>query len=254
MKVICDTNIWYRLGDGRLSPELIGKNELVVTGINLEELCSSDIIYSDPTLFKGALKAIDEYATHWLLEDPIDNILTLINSEHKPVTTKYKTMQEAVQLGLNTDLVKMIEDKAEVEKLKKSIIEFNKPKQLFIAELNSVLPKLRSEIRDKYNKRDFRKKDHIPEILLMFKDILEERNSNKELKGINWEIFEFMIFGWEVYFKEKSLDQSKCKPNDYEDLTNMGYVRPGMKYWTKDDKEPYRSLRKNPFAKNYFYE
>lgn len=250
--IICDTNIWYRLGDGRISPEAIGDNEFAVTGINLEELCSSEVIYSDPNLFKGALKAIDKYAKHWILEDPIDNILKRIDSTHKPITTKFDNMKKTVELGLQTDLEELTKDVNKVEGLKKAIAEYNEPKELFIAELNSALPKLRREIKGKYNKKQFRKKDHIPEVLLMFKGILEDR-AKRKLSNIDWESLEFILFAWDVYFKEKSLDQSKCKPNDYEDLTNTGYVKPDMLYWTKDDKEPYRSLRKNKYAKKYFY-
>lgn len=251
--IICDTNIWYRLGDGRIDPESVLEHELAVTGVNLEELCSSDVIYSNPIAFKRTCQAINKYAKHWLLENPLDSILIELVPYYSPSRHQYVQMQETLDLVLKTDLEVLVKDRAKVCRLKENITEYNKTKNRFITRMNLILPEIRRKVKENYGKRTFRKKDHNIEIFNMLKDILENRTGRKIMSIISWDLFELLVYGWAVYFKEKSLDQSKFKPNDYEDLMNLGYVRPGMKYWTKDEKEPYRTLKKNENAKDYFF-
>ncbi|HMS66893.1 MAG TPA: hypothetical protein PKD18_02095 [Saprospiraceae bacterium] len=255
--IICDTNIWYRLGDGRLSESDFGGDELVVTGVNVEELCTTETMLTDPTSFKNAIKAINKYATQYIDYDPIEFILIQISDIFIPHRKAYKDMMDSLQIYLSIDLEELMKDEVKIEKLKNDIVNWNEPSKKLVNQLNSKIQNISEGVKEKYHKKQFRKKNNVPEITEMFLDIFQTRLNKDEVidpKSIDWENFKLLILGWDTYFKEKSLyPNNKFKINDLYDLMNLSFVQKHDKYWTVDQKEPYTSLKNNIYAKSYFY-
>jgi hypothetical protein len=69
VKVICDTNIWYYLGNGTLDPNLFTGYSLVATFYNFEELITSGNLLTDfPSVMKAS-RAIVKYSDEQILEN-----------------------------------------------------------------------------------------------------------------------------------------------------------------------------------------
>ena len=129
--------------------------------------------------------------------------------------------------------------------------------QDLVDQFNTKIAGINKAVLSRYNKKQFRKMDKVPEIVEMFWDIIQIRLDHEDdldPDKVDWENFELLIFAWDVYFKEKTMQpNSKFKINDRYDLMNMAYVQKDDLYWTKDEREPYRSLKGNDWAKEYFF-
>jgi hypothetical protein len=257
MGIICDTNIWYRLGDGRLTEKDFKGHELYATAMNIEEMYTSAIVFEEPETFIGGVKAIEKYASKYIEYEPIEFILATSTKGFVP-TSKEENLElfRRTKIMANGDLVALSKDKNLVEKQTKFIQKYEGPKQKIIDDLNSIIHPHNKDIRAKYQKKQFRKKRTVPEILKMTVDIFSQRIGVDEIDylSIDWENFTMFLYGWDLYFKEKSLDpNNKFEINDFYDLSNTAYVQRGDLYWTKDDTEPYRSMKKNETISNLFY-
>lgn len=200
--VICDTNIWYRLGDGRIKPSEFGENQLVVTGVTVEELCTSEMIFSDSESFKSAIRAINKYATQFIEYDPIEYILSQISSDFKPNRLPYIEMMASLQSYLKTE---PDNNEKKNDELKKSIIKWNTPHLNLVNILNKNLVKVRGHTKQFFTKKEFRQLDTVPEIVSMFNEIFKSRTKNSggtiKFKDIDWENFELLLFIWDDYFE-----------------------------------------------------
>ncbi|MBK8635273.1 MAG: hypothetical protein IPN72_17595 [Saprospiraceae bacterium] len=156
--IICDTNIWYRLGDGQLSESDFGGDELVVTGVNVEELCTTETMLTDPTSFKNAIKAINKYATQYIDYDPIEFVLMQISDTFIPNRKAYKDMMDSLQIYLSIDLEELMKDEVKIAKLKKDIVYWNEPSEKLVKQLNSKIHDISKGVKKKYHKKQFRKK------------------------------------------------------------------------------------------------
>lgn len=257
MALICDTNIWYRLGDGRLSESDFEGYDIVATGVNVVELYTSPMMLDDPESWQGAIKAITKYSSRYIEYDPIDFILSTSTSVHEP-----KSREEHIELGKRLQIMSKVDlksinnDMDLVNQQRDFIDNYDADKQKIIDDLNGIIHNQNKRIRQKYQKSEFRKKRTVPEILAMIIDVFSERHGFKieDQTQIDWNNFSMFIHGWDTYFKEKSLDpNNKFDPNDFYDLSNLAYVQKTDLYWTKDAKEPYASMKRNPATSDLFF-
>jgi hypothetical protein len=78
------------------------------------------------------------------------------------------------------------------------------------------------------------------------KEYMVDPNDNR------WDEFELFLLAWEIYHKELNLGSEKLKENDWIDLFNLVYVKPGFKYWT-EDKKWIRIFNLNDKLKKYIF-
>ena len=88
--VVCDTNIWYRIGSGEINPKEI-ESGTVATFNSIYELYHSENLYYDPIAVKNALKALKS-ADYIIFKNPFDHILLLDNPNYKPDETNGQFM------------------------------------------------------------------------------------------------------------------------------------------------------------------
>ena len=69
LRVVCDTNIWYYLGNGTLDPTKLKDYSLVATFYNFEELITSKNILTDFPSVMNAARAIVKYSSEQILEN-----------------------------------------------------------------------------------------------------------------------------------------------------------------------------------------
>jgi len=84
VKIVCDTNIWYGLGNGNIDTSIAKNHELIVTKLVLEEIATSENLISDILMVKRTFKAIEKFATGIIKENPFDYILESYSPTYAP--------------------------------------------------------------------------------------------------------------------------------------------------------------------------
>lgn len=68
-KVICDTNIWYNLGNDTIDPSSLKPHSLVATFYNFQELITTPNTLTNFQQVRRAAKAIVDYSSSQILEN-----------------------------------------------------------------------------------------------------------------------------------------------------------------------------------------
>ena len=68
-KIICDTNIWYNLGNGKLDRKIAEQNHLIATFYNFDELNTTYNILKDTDKVVKTCKAIVNFSHDQILEN-----------------------------------------------------------------------------------------------------------------------------------------------------------------------------------------
>ena len=71
-KIICDTNIWYKLGSGEFQKPDSSKYDLICTSVSVSEIVNSDNLLSKLGEVKDACEAIMKYANGYIFEGPLE--------------------------------------------------------------------------------------------------------------------------------------------------------------------------------------
>lgn len=265
MKVICDTMIWYGLANGTITIDKEKEIELIATGISIQELSTTENLYKNPNLIKGALKAMQKYHSVIIEYDPWDYILTfLVNTKYEPISREWHINNlNGFSTFMSGDLDELFKVEKEVNKLIKLIYEWNEPLIKFTDSMNLGLNSLRAKRSQKFktkkdNQVDLRDGQLKIEIMLMLFEIIASRLNLKveDLDNkIDFTNLELLIEMWEMYWIDKlNTKNSKFHLNDIFDLLNMAYVSSQDKYWTLEKNPWLRLLNSNCLTKKYIFE
>lgn len=114
------------------------------------------------------------------------------------------------------------------------INEYNKGFAEAAAFFNEEAKVIRQRIKDK---KGHRKKDSI-QITAGFINFCVDISTNKQcnIDGIDLKQIELLVLTLDAFFKTMELSEMNMKPNDWFDLAILGYVRPGDKFWTNDNR------------------
>lgn len=233
-KVICDTNIWYGLGNGTLQKP--GEVKLVATWNNIIEIgFSHKEIKSliDEESVKLAAKAIIDHADEIIFENPFQFVANkLIPDLQLKVTDPSHILHEIVKSGLA--------DQSTYLQHKPTYDNFIKIKNDFQTSINSNLKETKNSIK-KAKKVDLRNEfllgviHDIGSYLMLEhskKIVFEEDDLRKTLDQID-QLFQLItsvkIAFFELFASQKDM---KVQPNDYFDLLNLYYVTNDDLYWT----------------------
>jgi hypothetical protein len=252
-KIICDTNIWYKLGDGSIEkPKGV---KLVATWINIIEICFSHInikaSLNTNSVYKAA-KAIKEYSDHIIKED----FLMYSTNKLKPIDKKDTYPIEQI-LDSFIDNKSIIEDDNNYIENKSHYEYFMKYKDDFANNLNNQKKKLRKEIiGDNKSKSEFKKstdegiKKHAHYLITDIDNYIRENfdlktsfnraNKDKDYHDtikntIN--LFELYVTVKNEFIKKWLLQSNmKIESNDIFDLANLLYVNSNEYYWTLENR------------------
>ena len=91
MEIICDTNIWYKLGNNEISIQDFGDNDLIATRLSIDELGTSENLLDIENALKTkkASKAIFQYAKHIQTLGPLEFILHKSGNELRYINDEY---------------------------------------------------------------------------------------------------------------------------------------------------------------------
>lgn len=258
--------IWYEIGKGNIDITNLGDVELIATGINIQEISSTENLLSELDLVKSTLKGLENYHSQIIEYEPWDYLLTFhVDKEYEPVSRDtYLENLKAFELLIDGLVDGEFQDKNKLIELNDLIEAFNDPIRKLTASMNEGLIKVRAKGVEKYGSRkafvrhlQSNEKSFV-EIMDMFRDIFAARLGipKSELdNSIDWDNFELLFRTWDLYFKEKSImTNAKFYENDFFDLTNMAYVGQGDFYWTLEKNPWLRIMNENEVTKKYVFE
>ena len=263
-EIICDTNIWYGLGNQSiLKPQGF---KLIATWINIIE-----IGFSHPEIKArlvpdeciSASKAILDYAERLIIFDPFAYATNKIVPDFilHPIPLE-SILIDISQSGLPN--AKAYHDH------KACYDYFMTMKNHFAQAINSEKSKIRkSELQNNLSKEEFKNSDssqiveHSNGLLSDIKRYLKMEHNKQidfsKLKGINGtheyikEIFECYIITKQIFMKKFILDKCmKCQSNDFYDLLNLLYVDNDKLFWTKEAR--WKAAFKEAKMSKYLYE
>jgi len=234
--VICDTNIWYDLGENKINISQFEGYKLCATYVSLNELFFSPNLIDNPILVKMATQALLINATEIILHDPLSHIIQLNNKNYSPNLKYGNFILEKLK-----DFVKIsdldIQLKNEQNKLNLiAAIEENRDEIMTtVAYLNeNLLPIIRNNLELKNTPHNsVSHKQGIKDLLTtMLKMIPEKLPILSEYK---FEKVGLMIESWDLYFtKLERNGLKKLTYNDWFDLFNLCYVQEFDLYATRD--------------------
>jgi len=240
-KVICDTNIWYNLGNGSLKFENSDKYALCFTYLSLFELIHSANLKDDFKKVSKACKAVITYSSCFIIESPLNHLINLLHPlEFRKSNSNF--IEAITYLSSIDDL-----DKDILLELDKHLSSHNdKLDKYFVTYISEQMASFKNVIY-KDRTSTFKYKE-----LIKTRKMKEGKFENLkcqiiqeigDISGISksyfsekfWKQIEVFLKSWAVYTDKLKFDKTmNPKPNDAADLTNLVYVNEDNLYWTED--------------------
>ncbi len=240
--VICDANIWYNLANEKINPDKFKDDKLIGTSVNIIEISSSPNLISDLDLVIRTIKAFHRFNEFLIPHNPLEHLISLFYLDFIP---EFKVESHLLDhfgtlMNINTNEIPA----ENIEKGLKQIEKLEEENQKSIDSINERIALLRKNLKADKGLADFKKTSYINSWKLLFSDLVTEyslKYFDKEIKldpnSDSWNNLEFFLHTWEAYFKKNlPIGNWKFDKNDWEDLLNLVYVQPGIKYWTKEKK------------------
>lgn len=236
MKIFCDTNIWYGIGNGEINLEKDDLSILFATYINIDELAKTPNILKDLKSVRGAIRAAMKNAKYRTINyNPFVYMLKMENPNFNPELEHDKIILKITETLANDGYININFD----HRFKNELIE---PRQKQLQEMadsyNQLFDSMKAGIG--YRKKEFRKLDAIPFIKEFIKNQIgdwtkthlgEKLTLSDEFE---WKQVELYLHTWASLYVELSLSHMRFQANDVYDLSNLVYVGPEDKYWTKE--------------------
>lgn len=235
MKIFCDTNIWYGIGNGSINLNDYELPPLFATYVNIDELARTPNILCDLENVRNAIRAAMTNAKRRTINDnPYVYMLKMENPDFNPVL-----QHDDAILEITTTFAKGNSIKDEfIETFNEDWIE---PRQKELQEIADVYNQLFDNINTAIgaSKKEYRKLDAIPFIKDFIKDRIgdwtERLGERKTLSDeFDWKQVDLYLNIWASWYVELSVSQMRFQPNDAYDISNLVYVGPEDKYWTKE--------------------
>lgn len=256
--VICDTMIWYYLGNDLIQ---IPKNKanLIGTSVSIREFGTTPNLRAERiNLLQNAVRAFITYPQSLIKINPIEYLVKYFFSDFNVVDNVENKLIESFKLLVSTNLSEISDMTYEETKIQ--INKVRSQNQKNIEQINkNIIPKRIDYIKKNHIARDFRKADKTYYAKEYFCDLISNFTKNTfdneyriDPNDKRWEDFELFVLAWETFHKELDLGSEKLKENDWVDLFNLVYVKPRYKYWT-EDKKWIRVFNLNNKLKNYIF-
>lgn len=230
MEVICDTHIWYELGNTEKEIQ-IGENiKLVATFNSIDEFSRTENLLRDYEYTRKGIQAMFKYSrTHAIYEPPLIYLKKLANPEfHYDIQAQQASILKFtsnVAKGQNIDLERSAEYRAFCKERKSDLEVVSK---IFNDQSAEIKPKIK-------NLKIHREEDSIPINRHLISLFVEKFSKSSGLpETFNWGLIELFENVLKVYFNALETGEYKSDPNDWYDLFLLIYVQPGRKVWTKE--------------------
>lgn len=241
IKIICDTNIWYNLGDGRIDSKVAEENHLVATFYTFEELNTTYNILNDSDKVIKTSQAIIQYSKEQILENAI---LYLARTMDKFFVDERYTYN----LGMrNWNEVRLLARTPVGSKFPQWVVDMyeenikNREKEgVDIAKAENLLSdSVRQEAKKAYKKDKQNYFDAVANNIVSLLGLYLKEFTKEKVEfpsDYKFEQIELFLNAYVEYFFRLDVGGMRVQANDAYDLYNLIYVKPGMKYWTLENR------------------
>jgi hypothetical protein len=215
---------------------LLQNQKLVVTFNTLYELTSTPRLITDFITVKNACKAIFEFADEIITDNYVEYIQRLDGNKNTNPNFGDKLINEVQAIAQYNDVQLK---KPEIEIFQELIKERTDANKEVTANVTSLLNPIREREFDKKKHREIGNTEqflHIMQNFFLNVFINPYINMNTIRDNFPWDEIELFIHTLNALFMELELSKMNIKENDWMDLINLIYVKPGYKYWTSEDK------------------
>lgn len=236
MRIICDTNVWYGIGNGTLDPSKLSGLNLVATFYNFQELITSPNNLTDFQMVRRAAKAIIDHSSEQVLENAYLYLANMIDS-------RYEDTRYAYNIGLrNRGYIRHLASLSSSYQLTATEI---KDYQNIVAQKttggagvalidNDFATRVKA-----YSKRQWKASqqkyydERFKGLLFELNDYLKLFSNNRlEVMGVDVKQIELFLAASLQFVRNLELAKWVAQPNDTYDLYNLIYVTPRDKYLT----------------------
>lgn len=233
--IICDTMIWYYLGNGLLDYKEFSNDNLIATRVNIYELANTPNLYKDFNYYRNALLGLRKYHSSIIEHAPIQYIgncgLQKFEFNFEPLEAILRMFDKIIGLPNDFQL-----EEEHYNEFKEKIEILKKENSLLTHDCNNLLPIVRENIKNISGKKNHRMLDSTCYIKMLIKKTVRKGYSIK-WQDFDWKKIEYLVKVWDLYFKELELCSTrKIDENDWNDIWNFSYVKPDFYYLTCENK------------------
>ncbi|NEM99326.1 lipocalin/fatty acid-binding family protein [Pontibacter burrus] len=228
MKIVCDTNIWYHLGEDEALFQTVKDLPLAPSFINIYELTKTPNFLGNEEKVRSAIQKMFYFQKYAIFEPPFIHVAKMHNSFDYDLEREvgvYLKFTELVARG-ETIRPEKLEDFKKFIELKRLDLEKAS------SDFNEIAVKVKREIKDKrvHSNQDT---SGITGAFINF--CVEWATGGKyNLEGFNLNNIELLIRVLDLFFLRMEVSSMKIGANDWNDFAILSYVQPGDKYWTKE--------------------
>lgn len=240
MRVICDTNIWYQIGCGKIDPKALpDSTELIATYSNLHELASTHKLHRSPVEVKNASQALLEHASSVEKLDPFHHILSLASGRSTIDDSAGKALYKEIQ-NLTVVPDRHLEDW--IKQNRQLLKDYTDDFDLVVGKLtdhinDDLLPQVRRSVSSPTSDILQRQKEYAITQRAVITQWVEMVTGHTLPSEFDWSLLDLML-GASAQFNTtlELTERMKMHANDWHDFLNMSYVAPGQLYWTREKK------------------
>lgn len=244
-RIICDTNIWYKLGKGEFTFEVINELDLNCTLLSLYELILTEKLRFDFITVSNACKAILCHSKGLILYSPISHLYNLSN----PMSSEFESNQimKVIEYIANADSLD-----SEYQSVLEKQLKFKTKtiQNYFVNYISNKLYESKTQIfqnqliQNKFKQLNKTKNIKDAKTSYLKEIIIGEIKSNypkvkDEFFDIHfWQEIDFYIKSRLKYLDLLKFNSTKMniEENDVVDMLNLVYVNENCLYWTEDKK------------------
>lgn len=246
--VICDTSVWYHMAEGKITPDEYRDYKLIGTFMNAYEFSRTPAIVEKRDIWKAATSLFFELSSNFRCLDPVNHMkkvsnLNFDNLSERHILKILRMVQERQNQYKYDTLEKIYDYKEQLEvdanEVMGQVIDFRNgiknygPKEYGKYKREVVFPVNRQK--------------H----LIITKDLVSMLMGDIEIEWGCVQLFQDTYDEWLMQLSR--IDNLKMTNNDWIDVLNLVYVKPGEYYWTKDERKT-RNFIKDSGNDRYFVE
>jgi hypothetical protein len=241
-KIICDTNIWYGIAEGKIDKSSLEGLNLVLTFNTLVEFACTDLLYKKPLFVREAIRASLLYSNIKDLRSSFDVISETLVQNHE------NDLSEGFFLWEEGRYYTRMKDKDIYGRMSNEMIAAINNRQNEIQSVcdhinNEQLPKIRNNLDNKGDKKTHAARNMVKPTIEFYKFLLSLKNENLAfVENPETKKIDTLIQGTIAFFKDLELrSDRKFRRNDWFDMMNLAYIdNEKTLYWTKDG--PWKNL------------
>jgi hypothetical protein len=230
MKVVCDTNVWYNLADGKYDLHKVNTLALCATYTNISELSKTKNYIDRIEVVREAIRQIFKRKANIIYHNALEHIVT-IQIPSYPINWAEITPM----LKFTEQIAKGYVVTPGMEQIAASF--FTEFRQGLIDMTNEQNQQLKQYQADNERALSLEKENFVELNRKRIETFITAYIPDFEIDAnFDWSQVELLHAILGAWIQELIATKKTIKTNDWHDLFILAYVQPGDKYWTAENK------------------